>query len=132
MHSYISLYIIHHIKRLWRGVRSLAKDMVSINHEVDQASPNSIQVSGLRGIGGPEHAKQSVGLLRKPKSVPYDHLLIGAGVKWGKLLLLIVLSINMHPSPTRRGGTLEFIPQESGEVNKVGVANIFSGHPSHG
>jgi hypothetical protein len=106
--------------------------MVSINHEVDQASPNSIQVSGLRGNGGPEHAKQSVGLLRKPKSVPYDHLLIGAGVKWGKLLLLIVLSINMHPSPTRRGGTLELIPQESGKVNKVGVANIFSGYPSHG
>jgi hypothetical protein len=49
--------IIHHIKRLRRGVQSLAKDMVSINHEVDQTTLNSIQVSSLGGNGGPEHAK---------------------------------------------------------------------------
>jgi hypothetical protein len=49
----------------------------------------------------------------------------------GVSFFFLVLSINVHPSPWR-GGSVELIPQESGKVNKVGVANIFTGHPSHG
>jgi hypothetical protein len=76
--------------------------------------------------------RQDVGALREPKSVPNDNILGGASVERCKLLLLIVLPINMHPYPTWRVGSSKLIAQDSREINEVGVAKVFSGHPSHG
>jgi hypothetical protein len=70
---------------------------------------NSINVTGLRGNGCLENAKQNVGALREPKSAPNDNLLVIASVKRSKLLIFIVLTINMHPYPTWRGGSTKLI-----------------------
>jgi hypothetical protein len=86
----------------------------------------------LSSNGGLENAKQNVGALREPKSAPNDNLLGGACVERCKLLLLIVLTINMHPYPTWSVSSSKLIAQESGEINEVGVAKVFSSHPSHG
>jgi hypothetical protein len=124
--------VIHHIKWLnFRGL-SFAIYFKRIGHEVHQATMNSINVTGLGGNGGSEHAKQYIGVLKEPKCASYDNLLVIAGVKWSKLLLLIVLTIHMHPYPTWISGSMEPIAKESGEVNKVGVTKLLSGHPSHG
>jgi hypothetical protein len=124
--------VIHHIKRLNFCGLPFAIYFMRIGHEVHQATMNSINVTGLGGNGGLKHAKQYIGALREPKSASYDNLLVIAHVKWSKLLLLIVLTIHMHPYPTWRSGSTKPIVKESGKVNKVGVTKLFSGHPSHG
>jgi hypothetical protein len=133
-HAIIYLLVneIHHIK--WLNFRGLpfAINFMRIGQEIHQGTTNSIEVTGLGGNGGPEHAKQNVGALREPKSASYDNLLVISGVKWSKLLLLIVLALHMHPYSTRRSGSTKVIAKESDKVNKVGVTKLFSGHPSHG
>jgi hypothetical protein len=124
--------IIHHIK--WHNIRGLsfAIKFMRTGKEIHQGTTNSINFAGLRGNGGPKNAKQNVGALRESKIASNDDLLGGAGVKRCEILLLIVLTINMHPYPTWRVLSSKLIAQESREINEVGVAKVFSGHPSHG